>query len=247
MTDQTRTEPAFPDPRMTSPIILALDVRSAEQAVRLAGAVGPTVGGLKVGLELLMGPGPGVLGALQEFGLPIFVDAKLHDIPNTVERAAEQLGRWGARWVTAHAAGGAAMLEAAAAGLAKGAGDADAGILAITVLTSLSEADLAPTGITLSPGRITAKRARLAAAAGCEGVIASVRELGVLDDVAPELVAITPGIRPAGAPHHDQARVATPAEARRRGADAIVVGRAITQASDPLEVARAINASWAAD
>jgi orotidine-5'-phosphate decarboxylase len=229
---------------MASPIIVALDVRNAEQAVRMAGAVAPAVGGLKVGLELLMGPGPGVIGALHDLDLPIFVDAKLHDIPNTVARAAEQLGRWGARWVTAHAAGGRAMLEAAAEGLAKGAAGSESGILAITVLTSLTESDLAPTGITLSPGRLTAKRTRLAADSGSEGVISSVRELGVVTDVAPGLIVVCPGIRMAGADHHDQARVATPSEARRRGANAIVVGRAITTAPDPLAAAVAINEAW---
>lgn len=146
--------------------------------------------------------------------------------------------------MTAHAAGGQAMLEAAVEGLAEGAGGRPAGVLAITVLTSLDAPALAPTGVTLSPGRLTSKRARLAAATGCEGVIASVLELGVVGEVAAELVKITPGIRPAGTNTHDQARVATPAEARRRGADAIVVGRAITTARDPRAAAAAIAAQW---
>jgi len=191
-----------------------------------------------------MVPGPGIVGTLHDLDVPVFVDAKLHDIPNTVHKAAGQLGRWGARWVTAHAAGGAAMLEGAVEGLADGASGRQAGILAITVLTSLDKESLAPTGITLSPGRLTAKRARLAAETLCEGVIASVTELGVVNEVAPELVAITPGIRPSGVDRHDQARVATPAEARRRGATAIVVGRPITTADDPVAAAAAINDEW---
>lgn len=227
-----------------NPILVALDLPTAERATRLAADLVDHVGGYKVGLELLMGPGPGVIGALLEMERPIFVDAKLHDIPNTVHHAARQLGRWGARWVTAHAAGGQAMLEAAVEGLAEGAGGRPAGVLAITVLTSLDAPALAPTGVTLSPGRLTSKRARLAAATGCEGVIASVLELGVVGEVAAELVKITPGIRPAGTNTHDQARVATPAEARRRGADAIVVGRAITTARDPRAAAAAIAAQW---
>ena len=101
------------DDRMRSPIIVALDVPGAERAMRLATELAAVVGGFKVGLELIMGPGPGIVGALHDLDVPIFVDAKLHDIPNTVHKAAGQLGRWGARWVTAHAAGGAAMLEGA--------------------------------------------------------------------------------------------------------------------------------------
>ncbi len=236
----------FPDERMRSPIILALDVPTAEQAVRLANDSAEVVGGYKVGLELLMGPGPGVIGALSELDLPVFVDAKLHDIPNTVQEAARWLGRWGARWVTAHAAGGSAMLSGAVKGLAEGAGGRRAGILAITVLTSLDESGLAQTGVTLSPGKLTAKRTRLASETDCEGVISSVRELGVVSGVAPDLVTITPGIRPRGADHHDQARVATPGEARAKGASAIVVGRAITTAADPIEAAMQINQEWRA-
>ncbi len=237
---------SLPDDRMRSPIILALDVPTAEQAIRLATGLAEVVGGFKVGLELLMGPGPGVIGALDELGLPVFVDAKLHDIPTTVRQAARRLGRWGARWVTAHAAGGPAMLSGAVEGLAEGAGARQAGILAITVLTSLDESALARTGVTLSPGKLTAKRARLASEAKCEGVISSVRELGVVCDVAPDLIAVTPGIRPAGTDQHDQARVATPGEARTRGASAIVVGRAITGAADEIEAATKINREWRA-
>jgi len=225
-----------------NPILVALDVDRAEEALRLAHDLAPVVGGFKIGLELLMGPGPAFIGPLTEVGLPVFVDAKLHDIPNTVHRAARQIGRWGARWLTVHAAGGTAMLGAAVEGLEDGAGARLAGILAVTVLTSLDEAELAKTGTPLSSGKLTARRARLAAEAGCEGVICSVRELGVVGDVAPGLLRVTPGIRPEGVDAHDQARVATPAEARQRGADLLVVGRAITRAPDPVRAAASILA-----
>lgn len=224
----------------TNPIIVALDVPTAEEAVRLARQVQPHVGGFKVGLELLMGPGPGVISAIAQLGLPVFADTKLHDIPNTVRQSARQLGKAGARWVTAHASGGAAMLEAAAEGLATGAGARVNGILAITVLTSLDADSLIPTGVTATPGKLTAKRARLAEVTGCEGVICAPVDLGVIVDVAPELLKVTPGIRPAGTSADDQARIATPEDAIARGADHLVIGRAITGAPDPAAAAAAI-------
>lgn len=224
-----------------SRIIVALDVTDARSAVRLATSLAPHVGAFKVGLQLLMGPGPATVAAVRECGRPVFVDAKLHDIPNTVNRAAHALGEAGARWVTAHAAGGSAMLEAAVEGLREGAGGHQAGVLAITVLTSLTNADLAATGVNGSVGRQVARMARLGARADVEGVICSVRELGDVSQVAPHLLRVTPGIRPAGMTHHDQARTATPGEAIRRGADWFVVGRAITAAADPVAAADAIN------
>ncbi len=226
-----------------NPILVALDVPTADRAIRLAQELLPHVGGFKVGLELLTGPGPGVIGVLARLGKPVFADAKLHDIPNTVRAAARHLGGAGARWVTAHAAGGKAMLEAAAEGLGDGAGARQAGVLAITVLTSLDQDSLAATGVTASPGRLAARRARLAAQSGCEGVVTSVKELGVISDVAPKLVKVVPGIRPAGVPSDDQARVATPSDAMDRGADYLVIGRAITKARDPAGAARRIRSS----
>ncbi len=224
----------------SNPILVALDVDSAERAVRIGQELAAVVGGFKVGLELLMGPGPALVAPLRDLGLPVFVDAKLHDIPTTVQRAARQIGRWGARWLTVHAAGGSAMLEAAIEGLELGAGSRPAGVLAVTVLTSLDDAELARTGVPLTTGKLVARRARMADAAGCEGVICSVRELGVVSDVAPTLLKVTPGIRPEGAESHDQARVARPEEAIERGADYLVIGRTITQAADPVAAARTI-------
>lgn len=225
---------------VTSPLIVALDVPAAEEAVRLARRLVDWVAGFKVGLELLMGPGPGVVAALDELGKPVFCDAKLHDIPNTVEAAARQLGRYGARWVTAHALGGARMLEAAVSGLAEGAAGRPAGVLAITLLTSLSDQDLSAVGIAGSVGKEVSRLARLAVQAGVEGVVCAAGELDTVGQAAPGLVKVTPGIRPGDGSADDQRRVATPEEALRRGADLLVVGRPITRAPDPVAAARQI-------
>ena len=223
-----------------NPILVALDVPTAERAVRLAEGLSPHVGGFKVGLELLTGPGPRVIGVLARLGRPVFADAKLHDIPNTVKAAARHLGAAGARWITAHAAGGRAMLAAAVEGLAEGAGARQAGVLAITVLTSLDQESLVATGVSASPGRLTARRARLAAEVGCEGVVTSVKELAVVSDIAPGLARVVPGIRPPGVSADDQVRTATPSGAMSRGADYLVIGRAITKAPDPAGAAAKI-------
>lgn len=227
-------------------LVVALDFPTAAEAVELAKRIEPHVDGFKVGLELLMGPGPGVVAAVGELGKPVFCDAKLHDIPNTVQAAARQLGRYGVRWVTAHAAGGRAMLEAAVEGLNASTAGSEGGILAITVLTSLDAATLAATGITTSVGRQVSRLSRLAAESGAEGVVCGVSELGTVAQVAPELLTATPGIRPsADSGADDQARISTPEEATRRGSDLLVVGRPITRAPDPLEAAARIAATIA--
>ncbi len=223
-----------------NPVVVALDVPSAEEAVSLAQTLSPHVGGFKIGLELLMGPGPSLLGIVEEYGCPVLCDAKLHDIPNTVNRAARRLGRYGVRWLTVHAAGGPAMLEAAAEGLAEGAGGRLAGVLAVTILTSLDDADLAKVGVVGTGGKQVSRLAKLAAAHGVEGVVCSVKELGDVAQVAPGLLKATPGIRPAGVEHHDQTRVATPREAAERGSDLIIVGRPITRAPDPVAAAKRV-------
>ena len=223
-----------------SRIIVALDLSSAEDAVRMAKQVAPHVGAFKIGLGLLYGAGPGAATALVDLGKPVFADAKLHDIPSQVEAAAQRLGRLGVRWVTAHVSGGRTMLAAAQQGLAESSGGY-AGILGVTVLTSLGEPDLTAVGITASPGRLVSKMSRIAQAAGCEGVVCSPQELAVVGSVAPGLARVTPGVRPEGAGKGDQQRVMTPAEAVTRGADWLVIGRPITQASDPAEAAAAIE------
>ena len=221
-------------------LFVALDVESTAEAKTLARLLAPHVDGFKVGLELLLGSGPQAVTEVKQFGLPIFADAKLADIPNTVERAARQLGRLGARYVTVHAGGGEEMIAAACRGIIDGADGQRAGILAVTVLTSLDDGALLTVGISGTAAQQTSRLAKLAASAGAEGVVCSVDELEVVRESAPDLIRVTPGIR-LDLDHHDQRRVATPDEARRRGSDILVVGRPITSAADPVEIARAIR------
>ena len=223
-----------------NPIIVALDLPSAEEAVVVAREVEPHVGGFKIGLGLLHGPGPATIDAIVRLGKPVFADAKLHDIPSQVRAAAERLGKHGARWVTAHVSGGIDMLQAAVEGLSSGAGGAEAGILGVSVLTSLDKNALERIGIQRSPGQLVGKMAKVAAAAGCEGVVCSPQELNVVAQAAPGLLRVTPGIRPRKL-DDDQARTATPIEAMERGASLLVIGRPITQASDPAAAAELIH------
>lgn len=227
---------------VVNPIIVALDMRTAEEAVALASSIADEVGAFKVGLGLLHGPGPATVDALVRLGKPVFADAKLHDIPSQVEAAAYRLGTHGARWVTAHIGGGAAMLEAAVRGLERGGGAAEVGILGVSVLTSLGQADLERIGIQRTPGQLVGKMAKVAAASGCEGVVCSPQELNVVGQAAPGVVRVTPGIR-IDDRNDDQTRTATPSEAISKGADWLVVGRPITRAPDPARAAAEIAAS----
>lgn len=224
---------------MSDRILVALDLPTAEDAVRLARGLAPHVGGFKLGLGLLFGPGPATVAAVAEVGKPVFADAKLHDIPSQVERAARRLGALGARWITAHAGGGAAMLRAANEGAA--GASTGTGILGVTVLTSLDGADVERLAPGSSPGKLTSRMARSAAEAGCEGVICSGQELNVVSQVAPGLIKVTPGIRPQGADSDDQTRTMTPAEAVLRRADYLVIGRPITGDDDPPAAAARIS------
>jgi orotidine-5'-phosphate decarboxylase len=223
-----------------NPIIVALDLPTAEQAVVMARELEPHVGGFKIGLGLLHGPGPATIDAIVRLGKPVFADAKLHDIPSQVRTAAERLANHGARWVTAHVSGGIDMLQAAVEGLSAGAGGAEVGILGVSVLTSLDKNDLERIGIQRSPGQLVGKMAKVAAVAGCEGVVCSPQELNVVAQTAPGLVRVTPGIRPENL-EDDQARTASPVEAMRRGASLLVIGRPITQAADPAAAAEQIH------
>ena len=228
---------------MVNKTIVALDLATAEEAVRLAKKVAPHVGAFKVGLGLLHGAGPGVVSALVDLGKPVFADAKLHDIPSQVGAAAHQLGRLGARWVTAHVSGGEPMLKAAAESLGE-TSDGYAGILGVTVLTSLDQDLLGSIGVTASPGKLVSKMSRVAEMSGCEGVVCSPQELTVVGSVAPGLLRVTPGVRPSGVTAGDQRRVMTPRDAIERGADWLVIGRPITAAKDPADAAAAIAESY---
>jgi orotidine-5'-phosphate decarboxylase len=225
---------------VVNPVLVALDLPNLERAEQSARALKDHVGGFKVGLELLMSEGPEVVSRIAELGLPVFADAKLHDIPNTVEHAAAALASRGARWVTAHVGGGIQMLEAAVVGLSSGSGARSAGVLGVTVLTSLDREDLQALGVTRSVEAQTLELARLAESAGAEGVICSPLEVSSVKSIALELKAVTPGIRLHDSDDHDQKRTSTPVEALKAGADWIVVGRAITAAADPVDAALSI-------
>lgn len=227
---------------MVNPVLVALDLSTAEEAEDLATSVLPHVGGFKVGLELMMSVGPCIVRRISNLGLPVFADAKLHDIPNTVQGAAHELGSHGARWVTVHASGGPEMIQAGVEGLERGSAGLG-GVLAVTVLTSLDQSGLAATGVDRTVDQQVEKLTSLAEAAGAEGVICSPLEIGTVKTTSPSLLVVTPGIRPIGVGSQDQRRVATPSAAMESGADYLVVGRAITAAADPAEAAAAIARS----
>ena len=221
-------------------LIVALDVPTSADASRLVATLGDSVGFYKIGLELAYGGGLALAERLVGDGKKVFIDVKLHDIPATVERAAANLARLGATFLTVHAF--PQTMVAAKAGVA-GSGLA---ILGVTVMTSVDDADLATAGYALTVRDLVERRADQAVAAGIDGLILSAEEVAAMRGrVGPDLRLVTPGIRPAGAAPGDQKRVMTPAAALRAGADYLVVGRPISQAPDPRAAARAILAEMA--
>jgi orotidine-5'-phosphate decarboxylase len=219
-----------------SRLIVALDFADGDGALAFVDRLGPTVERYKVGLELYVAEGARVIAELRQRKKHVFVDLKLHDIPETVGRAAAVVGRLGADLLTVHAAGGVEMMRRAVQAAP------ETRVLAVTVLTSLDAAGLHADGVdpSLSTEGVVLRRARLAQEAGCAGVIASPLELKALRGAfPPSFLIVTPGIRPVEG-SDDQKRVATPRQARLDGADAIVVGRPIRDAQDPVEAARRI-------
>ncbi|HET9366334.1 MAG TPA: orotidine-5'-phosphate decarboxylase [Candidatus Angelobacter sp.] len=221
---------------MRERLIVALDVSSTSTAQALVQKIGNAAGIYKVGLQLFTAEGPSFVRDLVHSGKRVFLDLKLHDIPNTVSHAVKSAVDLGVHMLTVHASGGAAMLRAATE-----AAGGKLNVLAVTVLTSLSDEDLEETGIA---GRVTDQSLRMAALAqnaGCQGIVSSPREaLLIRKSLGEGFAIVTPGIRPAGAESNDQQRIATPAQAIVNGASHIVVGRPITHAADPAEAARAI-------
>lgn len=223
---------------MTS-IVVALDFPTLDEADRMAGALNDHVGGFKVGMELLMGEGPRAISTIAHHGVPVFVDAKLHDIPNTVAAAARRIREAGARWVTVHSGGGPMMIEAANEAMG------GRGVLVVTVLTSLSDSDLAGLGIPVTLAEQVEAMSHVAAAGAAEGVVCSPAEITRVKQAEPGLKVFTPGVRLRESTPDDQKRTATPEEAVSKGADHLVIGRPITRAADPVETARKIAASIA--
>ncbi|MBX6381608.1 MAG: orotidine-5'-phosphate decarboxylase [Microbispora sp.] len=222
-----------------APIAVALDAPDLETAARWAGLVTPHVSTVKVGLELYLRYGPDVIASVRgASGVQIFLDLKLHDIPNTVGAAARAVARLKPTYLTVHAAGGHAMVKAAVEAAP------NTQIAAVTLLTSLSEADLGEIGIQGPPEDVVRRMAAVAVSAGAQALVCSPREVAaVRTEVGPDVTLITPGVRPAGADTQDQARVATPEEAIARGADLLVIGRPITGAPDPGAAAAGIAAA----
>jgi len=223
----------------TERICAALDFPSWARAEPFARAVAPAVGMLKVGLELFSAEGPPAVRAAAALGRPVFLDLKLHDIPNTVEGAARSAAASGAALLTVHASGGEEMVRAAVRGAA-----GKIRVLAVTVLTSLDADALRAIGLAGPPEAAVVRLARLAVGAGAGGLVCSPHEVrAVRAAVGPVPLLVVPGVRPPGASKGDQARVATPAEAVAAGADVIVVGRPLRDARDPAQAAREIAAS----
>ncbi|MFE3447967.1 orotidine-5'-phosphate decarboxylase [Nonomuraea sp. NPDC059194] len=222
-----------------APIAVALDAPDLETAARWASLVTPHVSTVKVGLELYLRYGPDVIASVQgASGVKVFLDLKLHDIPNTVAGATRAVARLRPAILTVHAAGGPAMIQAAV----EAAPHTE--IAAVTVLTSLSAADLAAIGIAGTPEDAVRRLSVMAVEAGAKALVCSPHEVaGVRAAVGPGITLITPGVRPEGAATQDQARVATPEQALADGADLLVIGRPITGSPDPGATAASIAAS----
>jgi orotidine-5'-phosphate decarboxylase len=226
-----------------APIAVALDTADLATAVRWATEVAPHVQTVKVGLELFCAEGAGAVEKIRAgVDLDIFLDLKLHDIPDTVAGAARAVAALAPTYLTVHATGGAAMIAAAASALP------NTKIAAVTILTSLSSDDLDRLGIVGPPGEAVTRLAVHAVSAGARAIVCSPREVALVRAaVGPAITLITPGVRPAGAESNDQARIATPASALAAGADLLVIGRPITGAPDPGGAAAAIAASLVGD
>ena len=225
-------------------LIVALDFPAPGEALALVERLEGRARWFKVGLELYIAAGPAIVEKLAGDGYSVFLDLKLHDIPNTVAGGVRSAAGLGAKLLTVHAAGGPAMLQAAREA-AESAPEAPE-LLAVTVLTSMNEAQLAATGVDRLPGRQVELLARMGLEAGIDGFVCSPQEVAALRALTgPAGTLVIPGIRPAGAALGDQSRVATPAAALRDGASYLVVGRPITQADDPARAVEAIVAEMA--
>ncbi|MBB3910364.1 orotidine-5'-phosphate decarboxylase [Sphingomonas desiccabilis] len=223
---------------MTSPIYVALDTPDLERAKALAKRVQRHVGGIKLGLEFFMANGRQGVREMADIGLPIFLDLKFHDIPNTVAKAIQALGPIRPAILTVHAAGGRAMLEDA-----KAAAPTGTKVVAVTMLTSLDADDLRSIGLSPDPHEQVVRLAELAKSAGVDGIVCSGEEVRAARAAWRDGFFVVPGVRPAQGNVGDQKRVVTPRAALDAGASILVIGRPITQAEDPDEAARAIGAT----
>lgn len=219
-------------------IFVAIDTADLRRARKIVAAVAPHVGGLKLGLQFFAANGPDGVRTLGASGLPLFIDLKFHDIPNTVSRAVQSVGTLAPAVITVHAAGGRAMLTRA-----KKVAPPGTKVVAVTVLTSLSDRDLTSVGIRESAAATVARLARLARSCGLDGIVCSPLEVAAIRAEWPDAYLVVPGIRPAGSAADDQKRSATPAAALAAGASMLVIGRPITAAAEPAAAAAAIAAA----
>ncbi|MCB2066303.1 MAG: orotidine-5'-phosphate decarboxylase [Erythrobacter sp.] len=223
---------------MSNPVYLAVDVPQLDAARALVEKVRGHVGGIKLGLEFFCAHGTHGVLEMAHLGLPIFLDLKLHDIPNTVAAAMQALHVLEPAIMTVHASGGRAMMEDA-----KAAAGEHTKVVAVTMLTSLDERDLMRTGVAGSAHDHVMRLAELAEAAGLDGIVCSGQEVGAVHKQWKKGFFVVPGLRPAGSGAGDQKRVVTPRQARDDGASVLVIGRPISRADDPLQAAREIEAT----
>lgn len=223
---------------MTSAIYVAIDTPNLDRALDLVGKVRHHVGGVKLGLEFFCANGHHGVREVMKCGLPIFLDLKLHDIPNTVAKAVQAINALEPAILTIHAAGGRAMMEDA-----KAAAASHTRVVAVTVLTSLDDVDLGETGVVGSPERQAERLAALAREAGLDGIVCSGAEVSRIRRLWPDGYLVVPGVRPTGGVLGDQKRAVTPRQALDAGASILVIGRPITQATDPDLAAREIEAT----
>ncbi len=232
----------MPPTAFKNPVFCALDTTYVTKAVTLAQALIGKVGGLKLGMEFFYANGPAGYRAVAETGIPLFLDLKLHDIPNTVAGGIRAITPLHPTILTVHTAGGVAMMKAAKQASLEGPGRSPI-VVGVTVLTSLDENDLSAAGVSGSMVEQVRRLAGNAQEAGLDGIVCSPLEVDVLRaDCGPDFKLIVPGIRPKGAAIGDQKRVMGPAQALAKGADVLVIGRPITQANHPAHAAEAIQA-----
>jgi orotidine-5'-phosphate decarboxylase len=220
---------------MSNPVYVAIDTPLLDDALHLVRKVKAHVGGVKLGLEFFCANGHHGVHEVQKLGLPIFLDLKLHDIPNTVAKAMQAINTLEPAIVTIHASGGRAMMEDA-----KAAAGSHTKVVGVTVLTSLDDHDLSRVGVADAPDAQVARLAALAQEAGLDGIVCSGQEVKSARKAWKDGFFVVPGLRPAGASTADQKRIVTPRQARDDGASVLVIGRPITKAEDPDLAARAI-------